>query len=390
MKPSLSAVFVVFFALANIMGSVRYIFRWGDPNSSPSYSNYTIPPPEYYMVWNALTFAMLLIALSQLRSFSTKVLSAYLIMLFFVIVSYLQIESFHAQGAARSLVLNGLFFVIFLSNNTWLDITHFNKSIEFMALFGIAYVSFQIYQFLIFGVLPAHSHEGYILRFGSYYDDSLVWGLLLPMFAGYFFQKYRSMFSHLSIGVIFNLLAFLTGSFTAIGTAVFYTVWTYFSKPNLLLFYLTMVVVGLIFYIDDIQKMVIFKAESIDLHLSGFEKILHLDPLSIIGFRPLDTFSESGLLLLLMNFGLPILLLVLTVHILTLRSITHLVNCSSVRPFFGATQGLTFSVLLFSLNLPAIIISPVYLWVAIFSAITISRTTQYTHAQNLDPSTQRN
>lgn len=112
--------------------------------------------------------------------------------------------------------------------------------------------------------------------------------------------------------------------------------------------------------------------------MEGWRKIEDLGPLTLTGFYPLDTFAESGLLLLLYNFGLPGVATVIFFHVLTLRACHRILrnkemHAVSVRALAGATEGLTVGVLLGSINLPIVIIPPVYLFVAILSAIVMQR-----------------
>lgn len=367
-------LFILLFVIANVMGSVRYLLRWGEPSSSPSYSAI---PPEYFLAWNLITIAMIILVLSHLRTFSLRVLTGYLFVFMLGLVCYFQVDSFHVKGAIRSLVFNGLFFTVLFSNNRWLNIRHFDRAIEFMAVYGIAYLALQGALFLGNGILPAHSHPGDLIRFGSFYDDSLVLGAMLPLFAGYYFQKFRTFTAWIVVGIAFNLVAMLTGSMTAVAVAVLFTIWSYRSRPLLLYGYMAACLMLLAIFSDELFRVVAFKSESIQLHVEGFEKLLQLGVVTLGGLYPNDTFAESGYVLLLINLGLPVLVLLIVQHLATFYACHKLMKKEGPeRTFAGATEGLIFSVLLFNLNLPVIIISPVYLVLAIFSAVTLSMATQ--------------
>ena len=371
MKFATSKYFILLFLIANMMGSVRYVFRWGDPASSHTYDNV---PSGYFLFWNILTVLMAIIALKNIQKISRHVVIIGLFVLIGLFVCYLQTKSFYVKGSVHGLILCAFFFIAIYSNSTWINVKHVNRAIEFLAVYGIAFIIFQIALYMTLGMLPAHSLKGKLVRLGSYYDDSLVLGIVLPMFAGYYFNKYRKVSQRLITGLLFNLAALGTGSLTAIGVAFLYTLWSYRDRPYLIVIYVLsgLLIIWLIH--DQLLSVIMIKSESIGYHLAGFTMIKELNLTSILGLKPLDIFVESGFLLILLNLGLPVLLIIIWVHLRTLfeaRSFRE--TGGDLRAFSGATEGITFSILFSSLNLPVIIISPVYLIAAIFSGIILDR-----------------
>ncbi len=373
-------LFVLLLLAVNLMGTVRYIFRWGEPATSPTYSEV---PSAYFLFWDIVIGLMVILVACKTRKLSINYVSIYLLTLIFSLLCLFQVESLYVRGAARNLILYGFFFLFLYSNESWIKISHINRAIEFLSVFGLVFLFYQLYQYHFSGVLPTHSHENQLIRYGSFYDDSLVLGVLLPMFAGYFFNKYQNIFSSLLIAVITCLVAILTGSMTAIGVVFLYVAWNFRKRYVLLSAFLCSALFLSIYFIDQINYLWFFKGDSIDSHIEGWNKLKDLGLLTLSGFYPLDAFAESGFLLLLYNFGAPILIIVVALHVATLLAcrviLVRSASSREMQAFAGAAEGLNISVLLASINLPVIIVSPVYLFVAILSAIVIKESVNMTY-----------
>ena len=373
MRTFASKLFVLLILAINLRGSLGYIFRFGDPAASPTYSD---RPMIFFIIWNILTWLMLILVVLKARTISKKYLAIYSVSVIFSLICLSQTESFYILGAARSIILNGFLFLCLYSNGSWIKISHINKAIEFMAAFGLVFLFYQIYQYHYFGVLPAHSHVDQLIRYGSFYDDSLVLGLLLPMFAGYFFNKYQKLFPSLLTAVVVCIVAILTGSMTAMGINFLYVAWNFRKRYGLLLFFFCAGLVLSIYFKDQINQLWSFKSESIDGHLEGLKHFIDLGVLNLVGFQPSGEFAETGYLSFLYNFGMPIFIIVLAFHLKVLFACRAILlegtSSREMRVFTGAAQGLTISVLLANFNLPPIVYPPVYLMVVIFSAIVIT------------------
>lgn len=365
------------------MPSVRYVFRWGDPATSPTYS---MVPREYFLLWDFIVGLMLILVIWKIKKVSKRYVAIYFLTISICLVCLLQAESFYVRGAARSIILYGFFFLCLSVDESWIKISQVNRLIEFLALFGLLFLCYQLFQYSFSGVLPTHSHENQSIRFGSFYDDSLVLGILLPMFAGYFFNRHQNILSSLATAAIACLVGILTGSMTAIAIIFLYVAWNFRKRYILLLSFFCSVLFLSIYFVDKIKYLWAFKSDSIAGHAEGWNKIEDLSLLTLSGFFPLDTFAESGFLLLIYNFGAPIFLIVLALHLATLFACRAILVAGTlsreIRAFAGATEGLTISATLASLNLPAIIISPVYLWVVILSAIVIKKSADFRIAKS--------
>jgi hypothetical protein len=373
-RVSSSHLFVLLFLIINLRGMLGYIFRFGDPTSSPTYSPV---PPEYFLFWDIVIGLMVVLVACKTRKISIRYALIYLLTLLISFVCLFKAESFYVRGASRSIILYGFFFLCLYSNGSWIKISHINKAIEFMAAFGLVFLLYQIYQYKYFGVLPAHSHKFLSIRYGSFYNDSLILGILLPMFYGYFYYKYNNTAFSLPVAVIVCLAAVLTGSITAICIVFLYVTWTFRRQYVLLLPFLCSVLFISFYFTDTIKKLWSFKSGSIAAHLEGLSHFKELEMMTLTGLYPLDRFIEIGYLSFLYNFGVPVLLAALALSFVTLRACRVILSKNTsdgqMQAFAGATEGLTISVLLANLNLPLIVYPPVYLFAVIFSAIAIKQ-----------------
>ena len=212
---SASRLFVLLLLVVNLRGVFGYILRFGEIATSPTYRAF---PLNWFLFWRVVIGGLMaVIIVCKMKKIPIRYTAIYLLILLFSLVSIFQTESFHVQGAARCMIMYGFLFVIIVSNESWIKISQINRAIEFMAAFGLLFLLYQIYQYNYFGILPAHSHVNGSIRYGSFYNDGLVLGVLLPMYAGYFFNKYQKTFSSLLIAVIVCLVAVLTGTITAMG-----------------------------------------------------------------------------------------------------------------------------------------------------------------------------
>jgi hypothetical protein len=311
----------------------------------------------------------------------------YFLILFFSLVCLLQTKSFYVHGAARSMILYGFFFLLIVSNGSWIKIAQINKAIEFMVVFGILFLFYQLYQYHFFGILPAHSHENHLIRFGSFYNDSLVLGILLPMFAGYFFNKYQNISAFLLTAVMVSFVAILTGGFTAMVIVFLYIAWSLRKQYGFLVAFFCLILFLIACFKNQIISIWSFKSGSISDHLVGLHYFKDLGLLTLTGLHPLDKFVEIGYFSFLYNFGAFALIIILAFHFKTLLACQTIlladISSRKMKAFAGAAQGLTISVLLTNFNLPPIVYPPVYFVLVIFSAIVINRSTCICFTKNL-------
>ena len=247
-----------------------------------------------------------------------------------------------------------------------------------MAVFGLFFLAWQYIQYALYGVLPSHSHEGSLIRYGSYYDDSLVLGILTPMFAGYYLSKYQNKIAYEVIIIAFSAVAVvMTGGFTSLLTVFLFIALWFRGRHFFLVAFFCAVIFALVIFYNEMLSVWHFKQDSIAGHLSSWESIA-IDDMGLInylGIIPMDIFVEVGYLSFLYNYGVPVVALIVALHIYTLYACKYVRSNSdagsAIYRFSGAAEGLAFSVLVVNMNLPPIVYPPIYLFVAIFSAIII-------------------
>ncbi len=299
-----SNLFIIIICIVNMLGVPRYLFRWGDPASSPAYE---LIPDEYFLFWNSLTVILVITLIANLRKLSLLFTTCYFYLLYFSMVVIAQSKSFYVHGTGKSLILNGFIFISLASNSKWVSIKKLNKAIELLALSCSIFIFFQIIQLYIFGVLPAHSHAEFIIRFGGIYDDSLVLAIILPMFAGYYLNKFLKPIAKMIICLLCIIMSFLTGSFTGILIMLLYIVWCMRQNLSLLFGLFFVITIASVCLFEKLYNNWLFKQDSIYSHINGWDNLVQLTAPTLLGIYPTDLYPEPGYASLLLNFGAPLL-----------------------------------------------------------------------------------
>ena len=120
MNSKASTLFAGLFLLVNLRGSFGYIFRFGDPLSSPAYSE--LPPAWYFYLWDILMGLLIALVVYKTRFVSVKYLVFYCAVLIFVLINSFQAESFYVIGMSRSIALNGFVFLCIVSASNWMRV----------------------------------------------------------------------------------------------------------------------------------------------------------------------------------------------------------------------------------------------------------------------------
>lgn len=361
---------VVIVFLINTAGIIRYLFQWGDPDSSPGYD---AVPTTFFIYWNILSAIVFFILLSKIKRVNIPFLMGYLYLLFVAVIVYISSESFYVHGAAKSLILNGLFFVALSSNAKFLSIGQFNKCLELIWFCIVIFFIFQFLGVLFFERYPSHSHPGYLVRYGSIYDDSLVLSIMLPMFSGYLLRKYKETASVISVFLLSLGLSWSSGSLTGLMIMAIYLAWCIRANPVFLLGYFCTIFLSVILAMDQLLAIFLFKSESINAHVGGWADVWNLTVPAFLGFKPTDHFPEPGYLSILMNFGvfvdIGLILLIgylfrLCYVLLKDKSVDH-----EFQSFVGGLEGLLASVAIANLNFPVVIFPPIYFMLAVMSGV---------------------
>jgi hypothetical protein len=352
-----------------LLNATRYIFKFGSPGASPGYQE---TPLLFWAIKYALIlgiFTVVALGFNKVRPWHYV---TYVAVAIFVALGVHNSDSPQVDIAALYIGLSGLLFVLTRSNGRLASVEQVRYMIKVLWVLAGAALAFLILQiglYLSMGVLPSHSHANSILiRFGSFLDDSLAFGILLPMFVGLCFYAIRDDAGKMIALLGICMIAVLTGSLTAMAVTALYTVWLLRQNLWRATAWLGLLSLLVLAFRWQFHELWLAKSGSIAGHVEGFNNAAN----NTLGPNP--GFSESGLLLLFNNFAPPVLAGILLFHVLTFLACRRLLgdlNAPYLRPFAGAVEGLNFSAFVASLNLPVIMIFPVYLLLALFSAIVI-------------------
>ena len=361
---------ILFLLAVILMTAMRYIFKFGAPSSSPGYQE---TPIIFWMIKYVLVagvFGTILIGLNKFRlwewgGFAVLAISAAL--------GAYQSDSRLIQIAALYVIIYGLLFVLARSSGFLArieQVKNMTKALWVLTVAGVVFLLMQIGLYFTMGILPSHSHpNSLIIRFGSFLDDSLAFGILLPMFAGLCFYVIANEAGKIIVLLVTCMIAVLTGSFTAMATTALFSVWLLRQNRLLAASWLGVIALIILTFRFQFHELWQQKSGSISAHLDGFNG-LSFSAASDKG----GGFAESGYVLVYNNFGLIALVIILVFHGITFFACRRqLVRQTSagLNPFVGAVDGLNFSAAVASLNLPVIMIFPVYLLLALFAAIVI-------------------
>jgi hypothetical protein len=273
------------------------------------------------------------------------------------------------QIAALHLCLVGLLYPLARSMDDAVAVDYIRNFIKIIYLLTISAAFFLVLQFalyLAFDVIPSHSHKNSILiRFRSILDDSLAFGVLLPMFAGLLYYGLKDSFLKSTCLMIVIFVAVSTGSLTAMATTAIYTLWLVRSRWQYFLAWgvlIALLVFAFRWYFLELWSA---KSGSIAGHLEG------LPFFSGHPWAKLESggFAESGWILIFKNFGLLTFLILFCFHIYIQLLCVRMLNAGlDNSQYIGAVEGLNFSAFLASFNLPVLMMFPVYFLLAIFSA----------------------
>lgn len=360
-------VFLVF--VITIMNFARYIWQFGSPETSPGYS----PTPIYFWLARySLIIIIFVIAIMDFRSWRMTDVFLYSVLFVLVVIGATGSEERIIHIAAFYLATYGALFLIVRGNerlSTNESIDAFNVALSGLAFFGFVFFAIQFIRYEFFGILPSHSHDGsVIIRYGSFLDDSLAFGVILPMFAGFFFYGLKNQSCKLISLVSVCLFAVLTGSLTAMATTAGYSVWLFRRNWRLAAWWLNLLFLLTAAFLWQFKELWQAKSGSIAGHMEG---------LSLLAGERISgqsTFAESGWILVYMNFGLLSILILWLFHVFIFFACIRAFKYNTVsKSFAGAVEGLNMSAFVASFNVPVLIMFPVYFLLAIFAGILFKK-----------------
>lgn len=153
----------------------RYIFKYNDENTSPTYTNTPL-------TWKVLKYVILGFLISVLhfsfkwkRNFNRTALTVILSFCFWIImVNLLNYMKFDFKIDELEAIIWAiiLFPLIFLSVDEKIEISKFYDNYFLPVSYAVIVTNaIVIFNFYIFGRLPALGYEGSLVRFGGLWDD---------------------------------------------------------------------------------------------------------------------------------------------------------------------------------------------------------------------------
>lgn len=362
-RPKLLSVLLLIVILMNF---ARYIFKFGSPSSSLNYSH---TPIAFWIIRYCLVALIFLIFASAWKRLRVVEWVGFTVLALSSIYALTETESDLIKIAAFHLSVTSFLFLTIRSmgdGSAAEYVDYFVNLFYGLAIIFALILALQIFLYFAFDVLPSHSHANSILiRFGSIFDDSLAFGILLPMFVGFFFYGIKDDFMRFVGLMAIILISVLTGSLTAMATTAIYTLYLMRVEWRRLLVWGLMLMLLLVAFHWYFLELWSAKLGSIAGHMDGLQIIFGND-----GGLQGENFAESGWILLFKNFGIFALLVIfgfhLYIHFLCMRTLHSVYG---YRQYVGAVEGLNFSAFFASFNLPVLMIFPVYFLLAIFSAI---------------------
>ncbi|MBR4496567.1 MAG: hypothetical protein IKP12_05500 [Acholeplasmatales bacterium] len=306
-----SNVLIIIFNLYLYYYAYRYILRYNDSETSPTYSD----TPLILQIGKYILL-VLLIAVFLLYTFKKKVKirgRKVLVFIAFLVLILQEIYCFILDKNSNQLTFSLCLIPPFLMLlfNEQIDYNAFDKSIEIFVYISIAYEILQVLLFIGFNRLPALAYDTGVftdVRYGSVWDDPNGFALFTIFLIPYSLYKFKGLKRIIILVLLLGMLG-LTFSLTAIAVAVVIafialvssilkntkrSIWIYIVT-------LTTIILGIIAALTKIDSFLVFmdsKQGSILGHLESF-KLTGFTIYQFLGIIPKAIDAESGAIKLL-------------------------------------------------------------------------------------------
>lgn len=288
------------------------------------------------------------------------------------------------------LLQTGIFFLavslLISSRDSVWDIRRISTFLEWFVYFALAVELLQIVLFLGVGRLPALAYlNSYSVRFGSVWDDPNGFAFAICLLGPFVLSRgQRPITFRVLVITALLVVLLLTQSLTGIGAFFLSSI---IGLAGLSCFRLTrmrmLAVIGalttvfalltILLYSQLAQEVISLKAQSIAEHIGSLDIIGDSDLLNFLGLSPSGRQGESGLINILVNFGVFFLFVYLAIGIRTAWRLAVKINRHGNEAGGELYYGAFFFVIAFYLgllNLPVDTIFPLNLLMVI--AIIIS------------------
>ena len=298
--------------------SYRYIFRYNDVNTSPTY----LATPFFFQLLKFVLLAIIIFCM--LLSILHKKMYPQKPYLFLAIVIFIvqEIYAFLLCGATKNITALMCFLPAFfvLLDSQKIRINWLDTIFLIFLYFTILYELIQIVLFVAIGRLPALGYpDGGItnVRFGGPWDDPNGFSIMLSFLIPYAYCKFRKFKRWI---IVITLCVFLVLTWSMTGIACFVGVcllclgykavhWNGYNAKSLMVILsvilLTIACIGVLYYanLDKINEFLSDKSGSFQGHLDSWN-ISGISLATILGLLPVGNHSETCVVALLYSGGI--------------------------------------------------------------------------------------
>lgn len=375
-------------ALIMVLGffynAYRYPLQINSTDTSPTYSD----TPIWLSLGKYVLFAMLLMygAVGRLAVRTPlRVRHAILV----VVYGYLSLYPMVAGSLVLKdkLVTTGIFFliplVLLIFYGCIYPYREVNRLLTVAVVIGLISNALQVALFLTVGRLPALAYSDSIMvRFGSFLDDPNGFGVLIAWmlpFAWFHFRPVAAAGATIFLFASLVLTQSLTALITTSAVIVVFLMIGMLSRVQsffrALIALLVTASVGVATYYwlrapiaDAYALFMLTKRGSIEGHADALDVVREVGLLNVVGWEPFQgSWTESGYINIVGNFGLLYLLVYLAVGVVAMwRYFTIFRRASGeVRAFAAGGLGLLIATYVGNVNLPLVEVFPVNLFSAL-------------------------
>lgn len=319
-KKNLLYIIAFFAAVFLFYYSYRYILKYNADGTSPTYKD----TPMVISFIKYVLISVLLVFLFVVAMFKKINIKYKFVLIVSAVIILQNVYSFLYNKSVENLIfiICMMPFIIILLYNPNLDDKALNNVFKAFMYFTIGYEFLQLFLYFVVGRLPALAYPtGNLLdvRFGGAWDDPNGFGLLLAFYFPYVWNEYSGYKRYILIGILLLMLV-LTWSLTAFGIlAAVYSIYYVYRFVKVDHFKLRsiipiFVVIGVIalgivsLASGKIREIIEVKSESVFQHFDSYN-LKGISPLTMLGLKPNDMFTEAGVVRLILHGGFPLLIM---------------------------------------------------------------------------------
>jgi hypothetical protein len=378
--------------------SFRYPLQYGDVRTSGTYTN---TPVAFQIAKYAILGLLLPLACIRLRDGKARLVEV--LILIFSVLTILQCALIATEDFATATRLFEigfmLFFVLPFTNplNVGSLAPRFFTALRLFFWFNIVALAIQLVLYWQYQRLPSLAWEGSSTRFGGIWDDPNSALAPFALWLPYAFVVGRRWLNRIALVVLALVVIVLSQSLTSLAAILLAVpvVFMFFSyrmaldtKVKILVsagvFSFLFVVVTLVMmwatrfslgeFLGSIENDISMKQESAMMRLDSYALLGEMDWLSWVGLSPVYGAGENQFINILVNFGLPMLILFVVIHLLILMELNRWTRVARSREELAiATACSVYFIWYFTamVNLPTSEVFPVNILAAICGGLAV-------------------